>query len=155
MSNSIVDNNTLRINTNSIKNLNQNNVVGYRNETELANANSKLIFVPQMELLEVMDYNNSSTYSAASTTTTVAVPKQTNEKQSQCEYCGKFFNKHYISSHRRSHTGVRPYKCSFVGCNRTFTQTSSRNVHEKRIHNSGPTDLKCTYCEYLFLKTTY
>lgn len=71
-------------------------------------------------------------------------------KLAACEYCGKYFNKHYLESHKRSHTGAKPFKCSVEGCNRTFTQTSSRNFHEKRFHRNFV--FKCNYinCESSF-----
>ena len=70
----------------------------------------------------------------------------------RCDYCGKTFSKHYIQSHRRSHTGVKPYKCSFTGCERTFTQTSSRNYHEKTYHRIDKYSLKCYFpdCQKTF-----
>ncbi|KAI7693507.1 hypothetical protein SSS_08214 [Sarcoptes scabiei] len=78
------------------------------------------------------------------------------KKMSLCEYCGKYFNSHYLESHKRCHTGARPFKCSIEGCNRTFTQTSSRNVHEKRVHNFGKLECKCNYvdCNEVFTSIT-
>ncbi|OTF74805.1 zinc finger domain-containing protein, partial [Euroglyphus maynei] len=128
------------------------------------------IFVPKL-VLEDLEYNNNNantTYPIMANNNTVAIittaaAATTNnndnnmkndsaniyKKLAICEYCGKYFNKHYLASHKRSHTGARPYKCSIQGCNRTFTQTSSRNVHEKRVHNvqHGKLEFKCTYCD--------
>ncbi|KAJ6225822.1 hypothetical protein RDWZM_004367 [Blomia tropicalis] len=103
---------------------------------------TRQIYVPQVEL-EVIDYNNDSAspYSASnvdSNKNNIAnnIKRGSSSHMSLCDYCGKYFNKHYIEAHKRTHTGDRPFKCSIDGCNRTFTQTSSRNFHEKRFHYS-------------------
>jgi uncharacterized Zn-finger protein len=71
-----------------------------------------------------------------------------------CDICGKHFSKHYIQSHRRSHTGVKPFKCSFAGCDRSFTQTSSRNYHQKTYHRIDKYSLICYYnnCQKSFTR---
>lgn len=78
------------------------------------------------------------------------------KKMAVCDFCGKYFNKHYLESHKRSHTGVKPFKCSVDGCGRTFTQSSSRNFHEKRFHSLSKQNnvYKCTYqnCEETFFQ---
>lgn len=78
------------------------------------------------------------------------------KKMAVCDFCGKYFNKHYLESHKRSHTGAKPFKCSVDGCGRTFTQSSSRNFHEKRFHSLTKHNnvYKCTYpnCEETFFQ---
>lgn len=59
------------------------------------------------------------------------------KKMAQCLDCGKFFNKNYLEAHKRKHTGSKPFICNIPGCNRSFTQSSSRNVHQKRVHSIG------------------
>jgi len=50
-----------------------------------------------------------------------------------CAICGKIQrSKADLKKHMRSHTKERPYLCRM--CNKAFTQTSSRNAHERSQH---------------------
>ncbi|KAH9517865.1 hypothetical protein DERF_008484 [Dermatophagoides farinae] len=146
------------------------------NDDSVGGGGGGSIFVPKMNnsTYPIMANNNTvaiittTTAAAAAATTTTTNNIAANSKKLEiCEYCGKYFNKHYLASHKRSHTGDRPYICSINGCNRKFTQTSSRNVHEKRVHNNnnnnvhqqqqlqqqqqqqqhGKLEFRCTYCD--------
>ncbi|XP_054166660.1 zinc finger protein 235-like [Oppia nitens] len=125
---------------------------------------NEIIFVPQMEL-EVIEYNNNNnngthneslSYTNSTSNDSNSHNRNgnnsANKAQIACDICGKNFSKQYIQSHRRSHTGVKPYKCSYTGCERTFTQSSSRNYHEKTYHRIDKYPLKCYYsnCEKSF-----
>lgn len=51
-----------------------------------------------------------------------------------CEYCAKRFNwKDKLTLHLRSHTNIRPYKCT--QCNASFNQKGSLNGHFKSLHS--------------------
>ncbi|XP_046411182.1 zinc finger protein 418 isoform X1 [Neodiprion pinetum] len=55
---------------------------------------------------------------------------------STCLECGKIFaTKYKLQRHCRSHSGDRPYTCSY--CNRTFSQTGNLKQHQVKCHNSN------------------
>lgn len=127
---------------------------------------TRWIYSSPMEILDILE--NSNSYPNSHLENSNIIPNNEDitidndssangtysNKLAECDICGKSFNKHYIESHKRSHTGQKPYKCSVVGCNRTFTQTSSRNFHEKRFHRNERKYkcIKCTFvaCELKF-----
>ncbi|EPB69448.1 zinc finger, C2H2 type [Ancylostoma ceylanicum] len=81
--------------------------------------------------------------------TVLGVPSSANhvEKRHICDICGKGFPYHSIlESHKRCHTGEKPFNCHF--CDKKFAQKATLQVHE-RTH-TGERPYKCRYCEKTF-----
>ncbi|GMR45397.1 hypothetical protein PMAYCL1PPCAC_15592, partial [Pristionchus mayeri] len=69
----------------------------------------------------------------------------TGEKPFKCHYCDKnFAQKATLQVHERTHTGERPYKCRY--CEKTFAQYGTKTVHEKSAH-LGIRNYKCPKCD--------
>lgn len=68
----------------------------------------------------------------------------TGEKPFNCHFCDKkFAQKATLQVHERTHTGERPYKCKY--CEKTFAQYGTKTVHEKSAH-LGIRNYKCPKC---------
>lgn len=56
----------------------------------------------------------------------------------ECPYCGKGFTRpSSLKIHVHSHTGERPFKCTFEECNRTFSVQSNMRRHARTHLQSG------------------
>lgn len=77
--------------------------------------------------------------------------QSTHSKTVMCSLCGKILkNKRTFLSHKRSHQSVaeRRFKCSYIGCLKTFNYKLHLDNHE-RIH-SGERPFKCDRCPLSF-----
>ena len=63
-----------------------------------------------------------------------------------------FKQKSSLVKHARTHTGEKPYVCTFLGCTDSFTQVSNL-IRHKRIHG-GPRPHVCSVCGKDFISST-
>ena len=69
----------------------------------------------------------------------VHMRRHTGEKPNKCTYkgCNKAYSRlENLKTHERSHTGERPYVCEFENCTKAFTNASDRAKHQNRTHSS-------------------
>lgn len=75
------------------------------------------------------------------------------QKDFVCRVCGKSFGyKTVLTEHLRSHSGVKPYKCTH--CEQRFTQRSNMKKHVK-VNHEATREFKCDLCSKQFVSSYY
>ncbi|KAK2946703.1 hypothetical protein BLNAU_18375 [Blattamonas nauphoetae] len=76
-------------------------------------------------------------------------------KRCKCQYCDYSTNfPSKLAIHERTHTGEKPYKCTFPGCEKAYYQSSHLKKHE--IIHTGEKRYKCTFpgCDKAFAQSS-
>ena len=75
------------------------------------------------------------TKSPASPQRSTASRKKKSEPKHVCSICQRSYTRHAtLVNHERTHTGEKPFSCTFEGCNQTFAQQGDKTRHEKAQH---------------------
>lgn len=67
-----------------------------------------------------------------------------------CELCGKQIERSYFEYHMNQHNGVKPYACSYEGCDRQYSNKITRDRHEILIHCEDNYKYECDQCDEKF-----
>lgn len=92
---------------------------------------------------------HTTTLKKTSANTVLSVAAKSRKKKFPCPLCDiRCSNNGQLQGHLRIHTGERPFKCLFEGCERSFARNEELTRH-KRIH-TGIRPHKCDVCTKAF-----
>lgn len=70
----------------------------------------------------------------------------------KCETCYRVFPREKsLAAHMRTHTGERPYKCGFGGCQKAFAQSGQLRTHERLHTGERPFACRSNECTNRFI----